>query len=147
MNPYQNPTQLQTWLSNVREARRMWNTIPPENVYTNLEGWNADNNDNAPTCKTIACFGGWCAWWPAFQKQGVKVGICGSPFITDGANHISSPSHVASYKLFGDYGMFSARLHNESPLSDKMIVYCRLESQENFLLAKLRELANRENSL
>lgn len=67
---------------NAHEALRMWATVPPENVYPELSYWRMDRSNAPPECGTVACFGGWCAWWPEFARQGVKVGAFGWPTIT-----------------------------------------------------------------
>lgn len=59
----------------------MWPSVPKKNVYKKLLNWrqrttlNGEHDDYyaAPTCGTVACFGGWCEWWPNFRAQiGIK---------------------------------------------------------------------------
>lgn len=58
--------------ANAIEARDvMWPSVPPENVMGRLRTWR--NDEGAPSCGSLACFGGWCAWWPEFQAQGVSA--------------------------------------------------------------------------
>lgn len=62
---------------NLNEALKMWATVPPENVSRNLCHWREKGDPllEPPTCNTVACFGGWCAWWPAFMAFLVSDGI------------------------------------------------------------------------
>jgi hypothetical protein len=48
----------------------MWPSVPPENVARGFCVWSTTKFK--ATCKTIACFGGWCAEWPSFRDQGVR---------------------------------------------------------------------------
>lgn len=57
----------------------MWPSVPPENVARRLGGWKVGSNGEPPSCGTIACFGGWCAWWPPFVDQGVSADSWGRP--------------------------------------------------------------------
>jgi hypothetical protein len=63
--------------TNAIEARDvMWPSVPPENVYENLLHFGNGFGDVMPEkvdCKTVACFGGWCAIWPEFARQGMVV--------------------------------------------------------------------------
>jgi hypothetical protein len=111
----------------------MWKTIPPENVSYQLETWRLDNNsgqpDVPPTCNTIACFGGWCAWWPAFRQQGVKSFFDGSPSFRVDLDNYDMPYKV-SQVLFGDRRLFNPRglFGNEKTkgLTDHEVVMKRL---------------------
>jgi hypothetical protein len=83
----------------------MWPSVPPENVIRHLNHWREDAKGTPPTCGTVACFGGWCAWWPSFMNQGVKAASGGAPI---------SPSQAAGQRhaeqfLFGDPEMFDPR--------------------------------------
>lgn len=79
----------------------MWPNVPPEKVFPMLTAWTSTPNEL--TCNTTACFGGWCAWWPNFQKQGV-VAYRGVPNLESGG---VSPD--VSFKLFGCCDMFASR--------------------------------------
>lgn len=116
----------------------MWPSIPPENVAERLGTWRTGAGyalrDSPPTCNTIACFGGWCAWWPAFRAQGVFVSAEGAPTIVDNRRSAfpvrRSPVYVAQH-LFGHQGMFHPRgfLPTDTPsrhVSDHETVRMRL---------------------
>jgi len=81
----------------------MWPSVPPENVKKHLSWWREDRESNhtntPPDCGAVACFGGWCAWWPAFRAQGVTSSSIGAPRLK------GSPFSVATV-LFGDFTMF-----------------------------------------
>lgn len=48
----------------------MWPSVPEENVAHRLVYWRSDGDYSvAPTCGTLACFGGWTEWWPPFREQ------------------------------------------------------------------------------
>ena len=100
-------TQLQR--DNLLEAKKMWLTVPEANVSYRLSAWRISPDKNsAPDCNTISCFGGWCAWYPAFRDQGLKASIVGGPeFATRTSDVIAS--YDASYRLFGLYEMFVSR--------------------------------------
>lgn len=53
----------------------MWPSVPPDNVYPRLRHFG--NSDQLlperPDCGTVACFGGWCAFWPGFVSQGMEI--------------------------------------------------------------------------
>ena len=81
----------------------MWPSVPPENVYPGLEDWRKFEGVTPPDCGTVCCFGGWCAWWPPFNKQGVQAdpdGCC-YPTTQDNGNALK-----ASTLLFGNPFMF-----------------------------------------
>lgn len=88
-------------IENIHEALRMWATVPPENVAGSLGAWS--NSGGRPHCDTHACFGGWCAWWPAFRAIGVRADPVGRPQTRNSWGH-----EVAS-ELFGDDCAFDAR--------------------------------------
>lgn len=87
--------------ANAIEARDvMWPSVPPENVAPNLSIWRRDKGGpkKRPDCGSVACFGGWCAAWPPFVKQGVRTDISGAPM------HGKEESvWLASAHLFGEY--------------------------------------------
>lgn len=47
----------------------MWPSIPEENVFRRLDDWRGYDDGGAPTCGTIACFGGWSECYPPFREQ------------------------------------------------------------------------------
>lgn len=57
--------------ANAIEARDvMWPSVPEKNVDRDLEDWRVGESSTvAPTCNTIACFGGWVEWYPKFREQ------------------------------------------------------------------------------
>lgn len=106
----------------------MWPSVPAENVVAGLIDWNEDDTGEMPTCKTLACFGGWCAWWPAFRRQGIRVSINGSPVVI---HNIAGKFVLAAYYLFGDSDIFDVRGHHHADLdtnamSDHAVVTNRL---------------------
>ena len=123
-----NVTQLQR--SNILSAREMWLTVPEANVIEGLKSWRKDVAiaHTAPTCDTLACFGGWCAWWPEFRAQGVVVNTFGSPRIH------SLKDLFVDEELFGSRIMFNLRgLHvadknkSKAKWSDWRIVLNRID--------------------
>lgn len=106
----------------------MWPSIPTRNVVPELSCWRSEPNaadpftvdvSTIPTCKTIACFGGWCPWWEPFAAQGVIVDAeTGIPdLVQEVKNRIldhyrpwrhASPCLVAVH-LFGVPDMFYAQ--------------------------------------
>ena len=95
---------------NLDEAKAMWSTIPERNVAERLSEWRnirTDKPSKAPTCKTIACFGGWCAYWPAFQEQGIHGSSVGSPTKVIQGTYLKVPE--VSLMLFGVENMFVVR--------------------------------------
>ena len=114
--------------ANAIEARDvMWPSVPSENVATWLVSWRTDSTHEVPTCGTVACFGGWCAWWPSFQAQGVQA--CehtGAPKLFG-----KSCSHRdASNELFGTEDMLFPRGTHTADIgfsgTDHMLVTTRL---------------------
>lgn len=79
----------------------MWPSVPSKNVVRGLQTWREDDEGAAPDCGTVACFGGWCAWWPTFRRQGVRT------------NSYGAPTHRrlldVSEFLFGDGDLFNVR--------------------------------------
>lgn len=57
--------------ANAIEARDvMWPSVPPENVALDLREWRKEDLwSQPPNCGSVACFGGWCGWWPSFFEQ------------------------------------------------------------------------------
>lgn len=107
--------------ANAIEARDiMWPSVPPENVYPKLGWYRKDpgvpthnsigirGNEiyilKPPSCETLACFSGWCAWWPPYHRQGVQSSIVGSAVIPE-----NNSSLYATYTLFGDCDLSSCR--------------------------------------
>ena len=81
---------------------KYWPSVPEANVVPQLATWRYDSARRKPTCKTVACFGGWCAVVPEFQAQGARpVRGVGAP-------------NVSSFDLFGEPGLFSSRGRFES---------------------------------
>lgn len=105
----------------------MWPSVPPENVAKHLGYWRDWAFKEKPHCGTIACFGGWCAWWPSFRAQGVRADIeDGGPRIPRGYGA------VVSKRLFGHYDLFRIRGaididDNHKSVSDHELVTCRLK--------------------
>ncbi len=82
----------------------MWPSVPEANVAEELADWRKDHKNTPPDCNTIACFGGWCAWWPSFREQGVRTNSLGEPIIGR-----SLSSDITSSKLFGLPALFALR--------------------------------------
>lgn len=82
----------------------MWPSVPKRNVARNLGYWRTGGETHPPDCHTIACFGGWCAWWPTFRAQGVCANWDGRPSLSgcDSANDVSRA-------LFGYDYLFAPR--------------------------------------
>lgn len=101
----------------------MWPSVPPENVMSNLGWWRNGSPTRAPTCNTIACFGGWCAWWPAFRAQGVRVSRNGKPFMRN-----KPLACEVSQELFGCGTLFFSRRALDEPFNgtDHQVVTQRL---------------------
>lgn len=94
--------------ANAIEARDvMWPSVPIQNVVKRLGTWREGRTLDAqtpPDCGTVACFGGWCAWWPAYRNQGILADSVGAPVTKYG-----DWASAASWQLFGDPTLFSAR--------------------------------------
>ena len=86
----------------------MWPSVPPENVYPGLNAWVRDAGQ--PNCGTVACFGGWCAWWPAFRDQGVVASA------SSGAPTILGRHFGVASDLFGNYDLFHPRGEHEADM-------------------------------
>lgn len=93
---------------NAMAARfQMWPSVPPENVIRNLSNWRADDSNFRPDCNTVACFGGWCAWWPFFREQGVRADAEGMPYIGEGEP--DQHGTFVALHLFGHRALFLPR--------------------------------------
>lgn len=91
---------------NVRIFLERWATIPPENVYPELNDWQKGRVRQKPTCGTIACAGGWMALMPEFQAMGIR------PDPHSGAPTVAFGWFDAT-DFFGGHGLFSTRLDDE----------------------------------
>jgi hypothetical protein len=110
--------QTQQQRANTLDAlNNMWPSVPYENVAEKLMYWRTWKEfGNVPDCGSVACFGGWCAWWPAFRAQGVIMGAYGSPRLKneqdynnyDDYDHEIDTRHICM-KLFGVMALFNAR--------------------------------------
>jgi len=83
----------------------MWPSVPAKNVVRGLKVWRGGREkDKAtqPSCGSVACFGGWCAWWPNFKAQGLQVDDRGMPYVP-------GAERSAAVVLFGHFGLFYAR--------------------------------------
>jgi hypothetical protein len=122
-------------LENVILAQEMWATVPVENVQ--LNNWQTTDVVDTPNCGTIACFGGWCALYPAFRAKGVYVGpSMGMPEIDNGTRIIIGTG--VAQELFGDYDLFSCARGLDSG-TDHEIVSRRLSVQRERLEIHLRK--------
>lgn len=132
-SPADRPRFTSRQIANIKEAIEMWQTVPPENVYLGLVGWMDRITRLGPTCKTLACFGGWCAYWPAFQQQGV-VPVFGRPTMPSPDGHWVRGAVETAEHLFGDRQLFNSRGHHPTDLdhratmTDHEIVMCRLRA-------------------
>jgi hypothetical protein len=104
----------------------MWPSVPPRSV--DLGKWRDEDSprlrNKPPTCGSIACFGGWCAWWPSFRAQGVRTSSYGAPKMK-GSPEWSGADDASSF-LFGDRFLFTARRGGEDG-TDHEIVTNRLK--------------------
>lgn len=121
-------TQLQR--DNILSAKEMWFTVPPKNVDPGLSNWNSNNDNSPPDCNTICCFGGWCAWWPAFMAQGVTVSAGGRP------DTRSTATIFADYALFGERYMFNPRGSHPADLK----TYTRKHSDWDVVMKRINWL-------
>lgn len=124
-------------IDNIEEAIVMWKTVPPKNVFPDLAYWRDISKERPAdkvTCNTIACFGGWCCHWPAFQDQGLYADRY------DGGPRLGNLSGGrAAQFLFGDMDLFLTRgVHPADGgtymLDDHTVVMNRLK----LLLAKAK---------
>lgn len=99
-------------LQNLREALVWWATVPEANVYPNL-GWFSKGRSEeeylGTDCNTVACFGGWCARWPALRAQGVFLSKSGAPRMQG----LGAAPFVAD-RLFGDASLFDSRMGHQA---------------------------------
>jgi hypothetical protein len=65
-------------IKNLEDALVWWQTVPEANVYRGL-AWYTVGDTSETSCKTVACFGGWCARWPGLIAQGLSLDKRGSP--------------------------------------------------------------------
>lgn len=118
-------------IANIKEAIVMWKTVPPKNVYPGLDLWRDRSQEyytDKATCNTVACFGGWCCHWPAFQDQGVYAGAGGAPELGSLCG-----GGVAEY-MFGDIELFLPRgVHP----ADR---YCMLVDDHTVVMNRLKTL-------
>lgn len=106
----------------------MWPSVPDANVSDRLNTWTAGDFDlrSETSCKTIACFGGWSARWPAFVAQGVSVNGYGEPILKSGGARAFHGRYVAR-ALFGDTRLFLWRQpHEYNADTDHEVVTKRL---------------------
>jgi hypothetical protein len=82
----------------------MWPSIKPEKVVSDLQMWTAVPED----CNSPACFGGWVARWPEFQKQGVHAGLLNGEPILRVRGRTMYANEVAGV-LFGERSLFDVR--------------------------------------
>jgi hypothetical protein len=110
---------------NQLSAKEMWLTVPTENVSWNLGDWREDNHFNyknsPPSCGTIACFGGWCAWWPYFRAQGVGSNNRGVP---DNGTSLSVPGDLFGCGFLGETAFYSR--HPSEKGTDWQVVMTRI---------------------
>lgn len=97
---------------------------------TELSDWANDNMRNhGPThCGSAACFGGWVAVHPHFQRQGVFPGDGGAPATRDPWDN----SHSIARRLFGVPGMFDIMVESGSAYKE---VKHRLYGALDYLLS------------
>ena len=98
----------------------MWPSVPPENVSRYLMSFTLGDDDRT-SCRTVACFGGWCARWPGFIAQGARLDLYGNPSLGrhKGIN--------VGQKLFGSHMLFMAREWDEIG-TDHEVVNTRLHN-------------------
>lgn len=90
--------------ANALEARDvMWPSVPTGNVARGLAFY-SERGSAETDCGTVACFGGWCARWPGFVAQGVRLDARGVPETLSGRWGLG----VAD-ELFGESGLFFGR--------------------------------------
>ena len=80
----------------------MWPGVDPAEVAPDLGRWR---------CGTTACFGGWCAVWPAFKDQGMSAGVDGTPML-NGEYDI-----CADGVLFGDASIWCSRGQHDADIN------------------------------
>ena len=125
------------FINNLRIAREMMLYKEPDEV--DLDGWRQDEvfedrTAKSPSCGSICCFGGWCAWEPAFRALGVRSDSRGAP-------RLPGDIHVSQH-LFGVNYMFGIRQRNEGArpgdsharpnsvfITDKQVVINRIDAR------------------
>lgn len=110
--------------ANAIEARDvMWPSVPPENVIPELASWRRGRRGR-PDCGSVACFGGWCAWWPSFRAQGVRSNAFGAPVFR--GDFGASSTLFGSSDLFVPRGSSSSDVHAPYRCTDHELVTYRL---------------------
>lgn len=94
-------------MQNLRDALVWWQTVPEANVVPRLR-WYTEGDHDHTDCKTVACFGGWCARWPGLRAQGLGLDNGGGPTSVHGGGPDS-----ASW-FFGDQDLWRTRFSHES---------------------------------
>lgn len=92
-------------LKNIRDALVWWQTVPEENVAERLSVF-SQWDDPATNCKTVACFGGWCARWPGLIEQGLSLSYDGVPELKGSCFYRGIP--LGEY-FFGDEAIWRRR--------------------------------------
>ena len=101
--------------ANAIEAKAMWLTIPEDRVVPGLDKWQRKtykkDQNGIKQCKTLACFGGWCAVHPAFEAQGIRLSSSGIGPVYDGPETFKDGIQIFDVDqiLFGMEYMFVAR--------------------------------------
>lgn len=131
--------QIEKQIKNLLVAQAMMQDIPARHVTKQLSDWRKGDAEDVQElkCGTAACFGGWVALHPYFQKQGIRAEMwSGSPY---SYRTPFSGAFDCSEMLFGEPFMFNSREDFEgSPAdSDKTIVLQRIK---NALKNRLDEL-------
>ena len=133
----------QQHIENTEAAISFWATVPPETVITDLKSFRECMHDvEAPSCDSMACFGGWLPYAEHFANLGLVRDDYGAPQLTHQPN--LSLSGV-SFALFGCELLFEPRADVDpkeySTASDHRIVTNRLLAN----LKKLKAQTNRRN--
>lgn len=115
----------------------MWPSIPSKNI--SLRWYLTAGVPNEPSTDTVACFGTWCAMWPAFAAQGLRVAarpsvptLHGMPLLKGASSKRlswQSASRVCRM-LFGCDDLFAPRACGDAEygMSDKRAVASRLRA-------------------
>lgn len=109
----------------------MWPSVPPENVFPELEHFGNGGADKArlnpeADCGTVACFGGWCAYWPAFRGQGLYIGSEGIPETRTNYGIGAAAELFGNRQLFGHRGSHAADPQSSNEVTDHELVTNRL---------------------
>jgi hypothetical protein len=117
-------------IENLLVAQAMFQDIPAQRI--SLDWWSnavlrtavSEGKDPVHSCGSTACFGGWVALHPHFQRQGVRGdNYCGSPEMAG----VTYPEQVALH-LFGNDMMFAERHWASGELtSDRQEVFARIK--------------------